>query len=1209
MKQIYCFYVVVLITTFCNFQLKAQDEGGEEVVKSKMVIYGDRSYDNGDFFLAADYYKKGLERNPEDAYAAYRLAEASKQFFDYDQAEKYYNEAYRLDGANFPLALFYHALMMKINGKYHDAADRFKNFSAIYEPSSEEDNFEKLSTLHFEGCMLALAELRRPQREFGFKNLDIPVNSEYSEYAPTIYKNDSNIVVTSGRMKKDGDEQYRVLGGAYSDNYWFDKASGSWEEVEGKLDEARFLDLNTQYNDGAGVFNPNRDKFYYTICGEFNEEKTQATCAIYSSKLINNTWSKPKRMNDNINMKGYWNAQPSLSATGDTMFFVSKRPGGYGQHDIWMSILEDPLQDESWGEPVNMGPEINTAFIEYSPFYYSKDKALFFASDGHQGFGGLDVFMASGDELKSIRNIGLPFNSNRDDMYFVLGEDRGYLASNREGGTGHDDIYTFDIESDEAIVASIRKKDTRGSDLITIQGRIMDDDGQPREGVGVYLINGETEEVLKMTTTDDEGVFVFSNLVPGIDYQVRLDEEDAADLTTHLDFQLDQLEILNAIDGAPLVFDDTKPPITDGSDEVANREDVMSIEDDPLIVDKAVDTIHHVTRYEGETVELKTEKHVLNQSHGKDGDVNENFDDIPYTPTPGKMLFEHIFFDFNKSKLNDEAVATLEDFLRYTRLNSGVKIELKAYTDDKGSDSYNKKLARRRGKSVYNYLIKNGVPAENVSIAALGESNALASNANLVGMQLNRRVEFYIVGGGAYEAGSKAYVTTTSMNVADLARQYNMSTEELKSLNNLNSDQLKAYQVVRVRRLGDEDIIAASTMQYAGSGSGHYESPVSRQAEASGYDDANSEYVSFDDTDYNMGVRYRKYNNEGYYVVLPKNTLFSIAKVSGTSVSELKKLNRIRGNTIFVGQKLLISEAGRAFIADADNTKALYDAGIRFQDQHGEIVMIENEERYIVKAGDTFYSLGQQFDLLFEELRSMNGLSSYVLRPGMPLRFKRNEDEQLKREEINKELLAREIDNRVEPESSGLGAKAVDRAASINEETAIDEESIEVEEQQPEEVLPEAASETEEGSNTGQELEQETVEESVEPIMPQEEDPITAEESTTEDHEIEATGMEEGETEVIEEETVVEMEETPAVEEKSAEASTDKPLIDEPIEENVIIEEEAEVTEDTSTEEHVDNISEEENEPVNEEELHLDHGELDDDTESEIDESSLMLDE
>lgn len=914
---------LILISFLVIFQSFSQS-------KSRMTMLGDRSYDNGDYYLAAEYYKEALDASGADkGYLGMRLGECSRQFFDYDQAQKYYKVAYDTDKEKYPLSKYYYGLMLKYNGLYSEAEEVLGDFIATYEPTSPEDDFSQLALMHYNGTVLALDVLKKPQRDYSFKNLGRPANSGYSDFAPVIFDSDSSIFITSSRLKGSEDKVYGVLGGGYTDNYHFIKEGNGWK-LKGDEDDEAFKKINTDYNDGAGTFNSDRTKYYYTICGEYNSSKTETTCAIYVSKLDEDEWSKPKKLNDNINPRDQWNAQPTLTSGGDTMFFVSKRPGGIGQHDIWYSVRQGN-EDDDWGPAVNLGDKVNTPYIDYSPFYHGEEHALFFASDGHEGFGGQDVFIAVGEDFSTIQNIGLPFNSNRDDFYFVLGEEKGFVSSNRESGLGNDDVYEFNITSNETMIAQL-SKDSIENDLITIKGRIMDDDGAPAPGVGVLLAD-EEGKILKRTETDEDGVFIFANLDPSINYNVLLEEEDPT-LFSQVQFSLDNVEIY-------------------GADE--EEVNTTSLEDT-----------------------------------------------VVASNAPTRVLFEHIYYDFNKSKLRSASKKVLQQLSDYLKKHDNVKVELNGNTDSKGSDAYNQALGKKRSKTAYDYLVSQGIPASSMVVNSLGEGKPIASNENEVGRQLNRRVEFYIVGGGNFETNAMAYVIERPTTISELAQKFNMSEDEVKELNGLSSNRISGKSVVRVKRNGD-NVISQLSLNEAQAHVPATNSSAMTYTENTASSTSDN-IVYFDDSEWNKGVKYTKYDGTGYYVVLPKNTLWSISRLTNTNVDEIVSMNNIKGNKIYVGQRLRISSSATTTIENTGSVNSSYDskastldafsnAGIKIMDQHGEVVVIGDEVRYVVKEGDTFWDVSQRFGMTLEELRILNKRENYLVKPGMALLIDSPEEE------------------------------------------------------------------------------------------------------------------------------------------------------------------------------------------------------------------------
>jgi outer membrane protein OmpA-like peptidoglycan-associated protein len=176
------------------------------------------------------------------------------------------------------------------------------------------------------------------------------------------------------------------------------------------------------------------------------------------SERKNGRWQKPVRLNNHVNRPGSDSRHPALTPGGDTLYFASNRPGGLGLNDIWMSVKTGG----DWREPSNLGPGVNTAENDVSPFYYAREKQLFFASDGRMGMGGLDLYflnMAAGATAPVAVNLGRPFNSSRDDAFLVLGREKGFLASNRFSNQGDFDIHTFDINSRQSDLIALDKTD------------------------------------------------------------------------------------------------------------------------------------------------------------------------------------------------------------------------------------------------------------------------------------------------------------------------------------------------------------------------------------------------------------------------------------------------------------------------------------------------------------------------------------------------------------------------------------------------------------------------------------------------------------------------------------------------------------------------------------------------------------------------------
>ncbi len=418
-----------------------------------LIEMGDKYAEANKHTEAINVYKSVLERDETNIAGQYKIAESYRAILDYETAQGYYQKVKRRNDGRFLLAGYYYALMTKLNGDYVEAMTSFEEFMALLKEREQHEDerfrqYYEQARIEREGTLIALNETSEISPDHQFTLLPKPINSDAMDSAPSTYTNDSTLVISSGRKGGKG-AGFGAFGESWNDLYRYSKDKGEWDEVKIKDD---FEDINDKYEDAAGMFNTERNKFYFTRCEPVSE--TAINCAIYVSSLQGGDWSEPIKLNSNINSRGSNSRQSSVTVSGDSLFFCSDREGGYGNYDIYLSTK---FGDENWGYPINLGSQINTLLNESSPFYDHKDQTLFFSSNGHRGFGGYDIFLADGSsfEKAEIYNVGKPYNSFRDDMFFFLGEHSGYMSSNRDGGVGKMDIYRFRIETETEIITEI----------------------------------------------------------------------------------------------------------------------------------------------------------------------------------------------------------------------------------------------------------------------------------------------------------------------------------------------------------------------------------------------------------------------------------------------------------------------------------------------------------------------------------------------------------------------------------------------------------------------------------------------------------------------------------------------------------------------------------------------------------------------------------
>ena len=307
------------------------------------------------------------------------------------------------------------------NGKYKDALYYFNIAFGL-----DSTFISNRTLLLMKKCDYAITSLGQPL-DFNPVNLGKNINTEFAEYLPAISLKDDNIVFTR-RILKNGYLQ--------EDFYISEKESqGEWKAAYPFPGE-----INTFGNEGAFSFSPNKEKVVYTAC---NRVDGKGRCDLYF--LINNI---TYNAGDVINTK-HWESQGVFSPDGKYLYFVSNRPGGYGGKDIWRS----EIKDDKFLSPENLGDRINTMYDEMSPFVHADNLTLYFASDGHIGLGGYDLFVSrrdsAGRDWNSPKNLGFPINTHNTENSLIVSSNgsTAYFSSDKHG-FGKEDIFSFELPID-----------------------------------------------------------------------------------------------------------------------------------------------------------------------------------------------------------------------------------------------------------------------------------------------------------------------------------------------------------------------------------------------------------------------------------------------------------------------------------------------------------------------------------------------------------------------------------------------------------------------------------------------------------------------------------------------------------------------------------------------------------------------------------------
>jgi len=345
---------------------------------------------------------------------------------NYKDAILSYRHVLEINPEFLSLTYFGIALSELNTGDYANAEQHFLKYLSYPDLSPE----SKLKTnKYIEDCNFSLKAIKNPV-SYQPVNLGSGINTKQEEYLPVITADESMIIFT--RQTNRNEDFYKSI---KQDTVW-----STAEYLSNKIN-------TNNYNEGAQCISPDGNYLFFTGC---NRPDGLGRCDIYISRWEGNDWSKPFNIGGPINTSG-WESQPSISADGKTLYFVSTRKGGYGGYDIWKSDLNN---DGSWTIPVNLGPEINTAFDEQSPFIHPDDESLYFSSNGWPGLGNKDLFMSrklfEGEKhigWQKPENLGYPINTFGEESGLSISSNGklAFFSSSQIGGYGGLDIYSFEL--------------------------------------------------------------------------------------------------------------------------------------------------------------------------------------------------------------------------------------------------------------------------------------------------------------------------------------------------------------------------------------------------------------------------------------------------------------------------------------------------------------------------------------------------------------------------------------------------------------------------------------------------------------------------------------------------------------------------------------------------------------------------------------------
>lgn len=659
---------LLCLVSACTYTLKVKD--------------GRTAYERKQFATAIPMLQREYERaktRSERGQLAYQLADSYRRTGQDEQSLEWFKTAY--DNNAGPDALKGYAFALKKLERYAAAREQFKTLGI--EIGSPYEYRKEITA-----CNVAEGWVREMKEGNGWTVEPTAFNSPQNDFS-TMFAPDGRLVFTSDRAISLGPGSYAWTNNKFMDLFIVEPDGASPQEFD--------LQLNTPGNEGTACFNrTGTEVFFVRAVGAYKGD--DAFCKIYVSvRNPDEAWSEAVPLPFQKEKINY--LHPALAADGTTLYYACNDPEGWGGYDIW-SVKRSTQSETGWDVPKLLGRSVNTTANELFPSLEAD--TLYFASEGHTGMGGLDIFRchkSDRNNWSSPQNLKAPINSGADDFGMTVAAHSipkssnpqilksGYFTSNRPGGRGFDDIYRFEQRVPPPKPPKLDTVPTQPlAYKMLLDGYVLEKiytnpDDPNSKVLGRKPLAGATVAV--------EFGSKKQTFVVGTDGYFRLE------LTENMDYN----------------FTATLSGYLSNSTKFSTR----GIARDPA---------NPVQTFEVEVV------------------LDKIFRDR-------EIVLENIYYDYDKWDIRPDAEPTLNHLAEVLRQNPSIRIQLGSHTDCRGNDSYNQDLSQRRAQSAVNYLISKGISTERLSALGYGEAQpadlCACARCTEVQHQTNRRTTFRIV--------------------------------------------------------------------------------------------------------------------------------------------------------------------------------------------------------------------------------------------------------------------------------------------------------------------------------------------------------------------------------------------------------------------------------------------------------------------------------
>ena len=712
------------------------------LAQNKKASKAEKEYKKFSYSKAIEKYEKTDTKTTE---VKRQLAESYYISGNTEKAEEYYMQVVNSPDVK-PEDFYRYSSILRVNGKY----DRSDMWIKLYADSRKTDS-RVTEWLANPG---ASEKLTKDEGRYQLKNLD--VNSAQQDFG-TSYCGNKLTFASSREDIKPAKMKWNGNGLSFLDIYVGDIVdSGQLVSVSSFNKK-----VNKKYHEGPAAFSEDGKTMIFTR-NNYDAKASDGTTnlQLYYAELVDGEWKNEESLP--FNNKDYSFGHPSLSPDGKILYFASNMEGGFGGTDIYKSVKKDL---GVWTQPENLGNKINTEGNEMFPFYHPNG-VLFFASDGHVGLGGLDVFVS---QIKSegygkAVNIGYPANTSKDDFAFVLNKEMksGYLSSNRVGGKGNDDIYAFNLLKPFVFGKIIRgiAKDKEDKALQASVVVLRDENGKEVEKIttgndGAYSFSVDADKNFKLTGNKDK-------YFEGANKANTFGKEDVvtADVVLEKDPGLSLYGLISdaktkePLEGVNVLLIDNMT-----GKEVINQATPASGDFRRPLTDKKIkDRLSYQIKLSKAGYLSKAV--VFNTEIVKEGEIkvhealNVTLEKIEVGADLAKLIdIKPIYFDLSKYNIRKDAAIELDKIVKVMNENPSMEVELGSHTDCRSSAASNMALSDKRAKASAEYVKMKITKPERIYGKGYGESH-LINKCECEGAvkipcteqehQANRRTEFKI---------------------------------------------------------------------------------------------------------------------------------------------------------------------------------------------------------------------------------------------------------------------------------------------------------------------------------------------------------------------------------------------------------------------------------------------------------------------------------